>query len=105
MISRIWHGWTTKQNADKYQLLLTTVVIPGIKARMISGFRSMRVDRRESEREVEFVTTMFFDSMESVREFAGGNVSTSVVPPAARVLLAHFDDHAAHYEVILDTAT
>lgn len=105
MISRVWHGWTTQQNADKYQELLTTVVIPGIAARKIPGYRSMRVDRRESGDETEFVTNMFFDSMDAIRDFTGGDISTSVVPPSARALLSHFDDHAAHYEVILDTAT
>jgi hypothetical protein len=105
MISRVWHGWTSENNAEKYLHLLTTVVIPGIEARNIPGYRSMRVDRRTSAGEVEFVTTMFFGSMDSVREFAGGDVFTSVVPPAARAVLAHFDEHAAHYEVILDTAT
>jgi antibiotic biosynthesis monooxygenase (ABM) superfamily enzyme len=100
MISRIWHGWTTAANADKYQALLTTVIIPGIPARKIPGYRSIRVDRRTSGDEVEFVTTMVFDSLEAVKEFAGGEMTTSVVPAAARALLARFDEHAAHYEVI-----
>jgi len=27
-IKRIWHGWTTKENADKYQNILNTEVLP-----------------------------------------------------------------------------
>jgi hypothetical protein len=105
MISRIWHGWTTRANGEKYQTLLSTVVIPGIMARKIHGYRSMRVDRRSSGDEVEFVTTMFFDSFDAVKEFAGGDMTMSVVPAAAQALLSHFDEHAAHYEVVLDTAS
>ncbi len=30
MISRIWHGWTTMENADKYESLLRAEVLPGI---------------------------------------------------------------------------
>jgi hypothetical protein len=30
MISRIWHGWTTHENADKYERLLRAEVLPGI---------------------------------------------------------------------------
>jgi len=31
-IKRIWHGWTSTENADKYQNLLHNEVIPGIEA-------------------------------------------------------------------------
>jgi len=30
MIARIWHGWTTPENADAYASLLRTEVLPGI---------------------------------------------------------------------------
>jgi hypothetical protein len=29
---RIWHGWTTPENADAYQQLLHDEVFPGIEA-------------------------------------------------------------------------
>jgi hypothetical protein len=37
MILRIWHGWTTRDNADSYQQLLDTTIAPGIIARQIPG--------------------------------------------------------------------
>jgi hypothetical protein len=30
MISRIWHGWTTPEKADRYEALLRAEVLPGI---------------------------------------------------------------------------
>lgn len=30
---RIWHGWTTPENADAYQQLLHDEVFPGIEAK------------------------------------------------------------------------
>ena len=30
MISRLWHGWTTRENADAYETLLRSEVLPGI---------------------------------------------------------------------------
>jgi hypothetical protein len=33
MIGRIWHGWTTQENADEYQRLLERDVLPGIESR------------------------------------------------------------------------
>ena len=34
-IKRVWHGWTTKENAEKYQRILQNEVIPGIEAKNI----------------------------------------------------------------------
>lgn len=103
MISRIWHGWTTPSNADAYEALLVTTIFPGIAARKITGYAGIRLDRRNAGDEVEFVTTMLFESQEAIREFAGPDSSESVVPPAARALLSHFDSHATHYRVIVET--
>ena len=30
MIARLWHGWTSRANADAYENLLRTKVFPGI---------------------------------------------------------------------------
>jgi antibiotic biosynthesis monooxygenase (ABM) superfamily enzyme len=99
MISRIWHGWTTHDNADAYEALLKREVFVGIKGRKIPGFRSVQLFRRELGAEVEFITVMWFDSLESVRAFAGEDYEVAVVPPAARALLARFDARSQHYEV------
>ena len=37
MISRIWHGYTTLENADAYEKLLREEVFTGIKGRKIKG--------------------------------------------------------------------
>lgn len=42
---------------------------------------------------------MWFDSLESVRIFAGKDYEAAVVPPAARALLSRFDARSQHYEV------
>jgi hypothetical protein len=55
--------------------------------------------RRVAGDAVEFVTLMWFDSVEAVRAFAGADYEVAVVPPEARVLLERFDARSAHYEV------
>jgi len=37
----------------------------------------------------------------SVRAFAGPDPDVAVVPPAARQLLARFDQRSAHYETVI----
>src|SRR5271169_2518397 len=99
MISRIWHGWTTPDNADAYEELLKREVFIGIQGRKIPGFQSIQLFRRNLGAEIEFVTVMWFDSLDSVRAFAGEDYEAAVVPPAARALLARFDARSQHYQV------
>ncbi len=100
MIVRIWHGWTTRENAEAYETLLKTEIFPGILARRVRGFRGIELCRRSlAGGEVEFVTLMRFDSMQAVKDFAGGDYETAVVPPKARALLARCDDRSRHYEM------
>jgi heme-degrading monooxygenase HmoA len=99
MISRIWHGYTRPASADAYEALLRDEIITGIEDRSIDGFREIQVFRRNLGDEVEFITVMWFDSLDAVRAFAGEDHEASVVPPAARELLARFDELSQHYEV------
>lgn len=100
MISRIWHGWTTPQNADKYEALLKDEIFIGIQNRHIRGFKDIQLLRRQTTEEVEFITIMRFCSLDSVREFAGEDYETAVVPTQARKLLSHFDVRSQHYEIV-----
>lgn len=99
MISRIWHGYTTPEDADTYEQLLRDEIFTGIAGRNIEGFREIQLFRRPMDGEVEFVTVMWFDSLDAVRTFAGSDYELAVVPAAARSVLSRFDERSQHYEV------
>lgn len=99
MISRIWHGWTSHDHADAYETLLRTEIFTGILARRIEGFLGIDLLRRDQAEDVEFVTIMWFSSLQAIRVFAGDDHEVAVVPPPARALLRRFDARSAHYEV------
>ncbi len=101
MILRYWRGWTTQQNADSYQRIVSEQVLPGIAARRLDGYRGAYLLRRDVDHEVEFATVMIFDSLENVRAFAGEDYETAYVPPAAQAVLARFDEKSAHYTTLL----
>ena len=103
MISRIWHGWTVPANADAYEALLKSEIFTGIQNRHIAGYRGIHLLRRDVGDEVEFITIMWFDSLEAVRVFAGEDYEVAVVPPKARALLAHFDARSQHYTVEVES--
>jgi heme-degrading monooxygenase HmoA len=100
MICRVWRGWTTKDNADAYERIVRGEVIPGIEERRIPGFRSIDLIRRERERDCEFMTLMWFDSLDNVRAFMGEDYEAAHVPPQAQAVLADFDRRSAHFDVI-----
>ena len=102
MIVRYWRGWTTPENADAYEEIVSTRVLPGIRERGIPGYNGAYLLRRELGGEVEFATLMLFDSIEAVRAFGGADYEVAYVPPEAREVLARFDERSAHYETLLE---
>jgi len=99
MISRIWHGWTTPENADIYDNLLKTEIIPGIENKKVDGYRGIQLQRRPLGDEVEFLTIIWFDSWDAVKEFAGEDYEAAYVPQSAREVLQRFDRRSQHYEI------
>ena len=100
MICRLWRGWTTRDNADAYEMIVRGEVIPGIEARHIAGFRHIDLMRRDAGDEVEFQTLMWFDSLDAIKAFMGEDYAVSHMPDAARAVLKRFDSHATHFEVL-----
>ncbi len=100
MIARIWHGYTSTENAKAYEQLLKNEVFLEIQGKEIPGFQHIKLLRRNMDTEVEFITIMTFDDLASVREFAGEDYTRAYVPPAARDILKRFDSHSQHYEVL-----
>jgi hypothetical protein len=99
MIARHWRGATAPENADAYEALLKTKVLPELAE--IEGYRGGYVLRRDvpEAREVEFIVINLFDSLESVKRFAGPQYAVAVFEPEARVLLKRAEPLAAHFEV------
>jgi heme-degrading monooxygenase HmoA len=100
MICRVWRGWTTKDNAGAYEGIVRGEVIPGIEARRIPGFRAIDLIRRERDQDVEFMTLMWFDTLDSVKAFMGEDYEHAHVPARAQAVLRDFDPLSAHYQVL-----
>ncbi|MFC4858625.1 hypothetical protein [Actinophytocola glycyrrhizae] len=101
MIIRAWNGWATTENAAAYEELLNGTIAPGIIARGLPGLHDLAVLRRVGhETPGHFRTLMTFDDWAAVETFAGPDAAASVVPPAARALLARHDAHSQHFELL-----
>ncbi|MFX1418742.1 MAG: antibiotic biosynthesis monooxygenase [Promethearchaeota archaeon] len=100
MITRIWHGWTSFENADTYEALLKNEIFPSIANRNIKGYRKISLLRRPLKNEVEFITIMIFDNLSAVKEFAGEDHEKSYVPQKAQKLLLRHDNKSQHYDIV-----
>ncbi|MGA3045655.1 MAG: antibiotic biosynthesis monooxygenase [Terracidiphilus sp.] len=97
MIARHWRGWTKVDDADAYEKYLKEKVLPGL--REIGGYSGGYILRKDELLESEFVVVNLFDSLESVKGFAGPNYSIAVFEPEAKELLCRIEPFAMHYEV------
>ena len=102
MIRRIWHGWTAPENADAYEALLKTEILPDIFAKGVQGLERIELLRHDDGDEAEFVTIMTFTSLDAVKAFVGDDYETAYVPDAAQAVLKRFDARSRHYEVKAD---
>jgi heme-degrading monooxygenase HmoA len=102
MICRVWHGWTTHANAEIYENMLKQEIFKGIEERNIPGYQRIQLLRHEGQNEIGFITIMYFDSLDAIREFAGEDYERAVVPEKARKVLSRFDERVRVYEVRAD---
>jgi heme-degrading monooxygenase HmoA len=48
----------------------------------------------------EFLVVTIWESIDSIRAFAGNDVESAVVPPKARDMMIEYDRKARHYDVV-----
>jgi heme-degrading monooxygenase HmoA len=102
VIARTWHGWTASSaGADAYEAHFRSAVLPALE--QIHGFVGAQLLRREAGPEIELVAMTFFESIQSVRGFAGDDYERAVVEPEARRVLSRFDQHVVHYQLLITT--
>lgn len=97
MIGRLWRGRCTPGNAEAYETLLLTEIIPELDK--VEGCLGAYVMRRQDGEDIEFAVLHLLESLAAVKAFAGDNYEAAVVPGQARALLASFDPVVQHFEV------
>lgn len=106
MIARVWHGYTTPENADAYQDVLVNTVMPGVAAKGMTGYlgyHSLRNDAfvgPDGEQEVQFITITWFETEDQITQFVGDDTKVSHVPDVARAVLKRWDERVEHYRAV-----
>ena len=98
-IIRTWKGWTTLENASTYEDMLINEVFPTVKKNGVEGLEKVSISTKHLENEVEFFLVLQFDSLDSVKIFAGENYEIAYIPENAKKALLRYDTMASHYEL------
>jgi heme-degrading monooxygenase HmoA len=98
VIARIWRGAVQRGKADRYVDYLQETGIPAYRA--TPGNRGAWILRSDRGELTEFVTLSFWDSIESVRAFAGSDPDRAVFYPEDEHFLVERDLHVTHYTLI-----
>ncbi|MGC2447329.1 MAG: antibiotic biosynthesis monooxygenase [Candidatus Sulfotelmatobacter sp.] len=85
------------EHADAYEAMLKPELLPGIS--QVKGYRGSYLLRRNNGAEVEFITIIFWDSIDAIRALTGPDYEASIIPEERRKYLSKHDAKAKHYEV------
>ena len=98
-ILRVWKGWTSFENEKKYEDFLINEVFPTVKKNGVDGLEKVSISSKRLENEVEFYLILQFDSLESVKLFAGEDYEVAYIPEKAKSILLRYDSKAQHYSI------
>jgi len=98
MISRHWRGVAKAAFADAYVDHLQHHTF--VALRKMPGFIDASIHQRVVPEGVEFVVITHWDSLDAIREFAGDDIETAVVPPAVQAMMVEYDPTVRHYEAL-----
>ena len=100
MICRLWRGWTANHNADAYETYLRDELFPTLRRELTAhGYRGHHVLRLQRDDETEFVTMVWFTSIDAVRSFAGDSFELPVISDKASKLLSRHAERCDHYDL------
>jgi|SRR5215467_1097403 len=99
MIARQWIGETREVDRDTYAKYLEETGVEEI--RDTEGNQGVWMMRRVHDGRAEFVVLSIWDSLESIKAFAGEDYEKAVYYPEDEKFLLHLSPQVLHYEVLV----
>jgi heme-degrading monooxygenase HmoA len=97
LIARVWRGVVAVQDADVYADYIRETGFD--QYAQTAGNRGAWLLRRDEGDRTEFITYSLWDSVDSIRAFAGDDIERAVYYPDDERYLVERDDRVAHYSV------
>ena len=97
MIARIWHGLVPESKSDDYLENHRKNVISACHS--IEGNKGVYIFRRNEEGKTHILLLTLWDSIDSIRNFAGDEIEKARYYPEDRNYLLELEPFVAHYEL------
>lgn len=97
MIARIWKGEVPLDRSDEYLTRMRDVAIPDYQS--TDGNRGAFALRRLHKDRAEFLMLTFWDSLESIKAFAGDDISVAKYYDFDAEVLLEMVPSVDHYEI------
>ncbi len=98
MIARLWHGMTPAAKADEYLEYLQKTGVADYRA--TEGNLSVQLLRRIDGQQAHFLIITLWDSVDSIKKFAGEEYELARYYPEDENFLLEFEKKVIHYEVM-----
>lgn len=103
MIVRIWHGKSPESLGDEYADYIKRTGVKGYRA--TEGNIGVYLLRRIEERVTEFLLISLWDSLDSIKRFAGPDVEKASYFPDDDKYLLEKEEYVTHFEVLFKEET
>ena len=98
MITRSWHGRVPAAKAEAYRNFLNERAIPDYQS--VTGNLGVYILERADGDITHFITLTFWNNLDSIRGFAGDEVTVAKYYDEDSDFLLEFEPHVVHYEVV-----
>ena len=98
MIVRVWRGKTTPAKAEGYGTFLRETAYPDYGE--AQGNRGWMLLSRPGPESVEFMFVSFWESMQAVAQYSGGDPEHPKYYPEDKAALLELPERAEHFEVV-----
>jgi len=98
MTARAWHGVVPADKADAYYRYMERTGIADYRSS--KGNRGVMVFQRQEEDVTHFLLLTFWDSLESIRKFAGDEIRKARYYPQDSDYLLELEPYVVHYKIL-----
>ena len=99
-IMRLWHGEVSAEKADDYERFMIKRAAPDYGS--VEGLLKLHFQRKDGDKTVHFLLVTLWDSIESVKKFAGDNYEIAKYYPEDDNFLLEKEKYVSMYEVFYE---
>ena len=99
-VMRLWHGKVPLDKADEYERFLIERALPDYSS--VKGLLKLYFTRRNEGSIAHFLLVTVWDSMESIKRFAGDRPELAKYYPEDDEFLLEKEKYVQHYEIFYE---